>query len=90
VRKGWGDFYEWNRSGNYVPFPTSNDGSPKGGYYLLRATVNPLGLLIETNERDNVSYALIRVFNDGRVQLLERGYGRDPWNGPKEILTESP
>jgi hypothetical protein len=90
LRKGWGDFYEWNRGGNYVSFPATASGVPLEGYYVLQGVTDPEGLIVETNEDDNVSYALIHVFTDGRVELLERGYGRDPWDPHKEVLPESP
>jgi hypothetical protein len=87
---GWGDAYEWNRGGNYVSFPEGDLGQPLAGYYVLRVTSDPDRLVIETNEKDNVSYGLIRVSSDGTVELLERGYGTDPWDKEKEIATAVP
>ncbi|MCA1850463.1 MAG: hypothetical protein LC672_05310, partial [Acidobacteria bacterium] len=90
---GWGDIYEWNRPGNYVAL-TSNyqtpTGAPRPGFYLMQGRTDPLGLVKETNEKDNFSYALIEILDDGSVKLWERGYGRNPWSGPRVVLTEAP
>lgn len=77
---GWADIYEWNRSGQYVDFPVNEDGSLAAGHYVIRGTADAADLLVESNEADNVSYALIRVESDGSIDLLERGYGTDPWD----------
>ena len=92
LQAGWGDVYEWNRSGNYIDFPQSPPGSriPKGGFYVLRGMTDPLGLIAESNEADNTSYAFIEVRNEGHVKLLERGYGTDPWDPNKVVLGVSP
>jgi hypothetical protein len=42
------------------------------------------------NDADNTSYAFINISNDGRVTLLDRGYGTDPWDPNKVVLTVSP
>jgi hypothetical protein len=92
LQAGWGDVYEWNRSGNYIDFPQSSPGSqtPKEGFYLVRGVTDPAGLVEESEEADNTSYAFINVGNDGHVTLLERGYGTDPWDPNKIPLTVSP
>lgn len=92
LQAGWGDVYEWNRSGNYIDFPQSSPGSqtPKAGFYLVRGVTDPLGLVEESEEADNTSYAFINVGNDGQVTLLERGYGTDPWDPNRTLLTVSP
>lgn len=92
LQAGWGDVYEWNRSGNYIDFPQSSPGSqtPKDGFYLVRGATDPLGLVVESDEADNTSYAFIEIGNDGYVTLLERGYGTDPWDPKKVVLTISP
>jgi hypothetical protein len=92
VQAGWGDIYEWNRGGNYVAFPEveGSPGKPVAGSYVLRATADPLGKIIETDETDNVSYARIQVFEDEQVVLLERGYGSDPWDPSKKVLKVTP
>jgi hypothetical protein len=92
LEAGWGDIYEWNRSGNYIDFPQSPSGSrtPRDGFYVVRGVSDPLGLVVETDEADNTSYAFIEVRNDGHVKVLERGYGTDPWDPNKVVLTVSP
>lgn len=92
LQAGWGDVYEWNRSGNYIDFPEASPGSqtPKAGFYLVRGVTDPLGLIEEADEADNTSYALINVSEDGSATLLERGYGTDPWDPNKVVLTVSP
>jgi hypothetical protein len=92
LQAGWGDVYEWNRSGNYIDIPQSSPGSqtPKAGFYVVRGVTDPLALVVESDEADNTSYAFINIRNDGRVTLLERGYGTDPWDPNKAILTVAP
>lgn len=87
---GWGDAYEWNRSGNYVDFPQTSEGDPRSGYYVLRGTTDPNDRVIESDEGDNASYALVYVHENGDVDLLERGYGDHPWDADKAVLTTSP
>lgn len=93
---GWGDVYEWNRGGNYVDFPTDPPGVLVPGYYLLRGVTDPEGLILESDDGDNESYAFIQVLtvpdapSAQRVRLLERGYGTDPWDPSKRILTAVP
>jgi hypothetical protein len=98
VNAGWSDIYEWNRGGNYVDFPLANpDDSTSGarpGYYVVRGTSDPSGLIIESNDHDNSSYALIHVtrgsaLDPPRVEVLERGYGLDPWS-PKTVAAVTP
>lgn len=92
LQAGWGDVYEWNRSGNYIDFPQSSPGSqtPKAGFYVVRGVTDPAGLVEESDEADNTSYAFINVAKDGHVTLLERGYGTDPWDPNKILLHVSP
>lgn len=90
LQAGWGDIYEWNRSGNYAAFPQTSAGMPRAGYYVLRGVTDPQARIIETNETDNVGYALIRVDPAGRVELVERGQGTDPWDPHKVVLTVVP
>ncbi|HVL64530.1 MAG TPA: hypothetical protein VM573_05090 [Actinomycetota bacterium] len=80
---GWGDFYEWQRFEQYVEFPRPVLGDPDG-YYVLRVTVDSEGRIRETNERDNASYAYLRVEGDD-VRIVERGYGGDPWD-PRRVV----
>ncbi len=79
LSSGWGDFYEWQRVEQFVPFP-EDDGSPKPGFYLLRATVDPEDQIRESNEKDNASFAYFEVPTDQRlpIRIIERDYGTDP------------
>ncbi len=79
---GWGDVYGWYRPGNYVEFGTNRDGT-----YVVRATVDKRGRVKETNERNNVGYALISVTGLD-VALLERGRGTDPWDPNKVVIRD--
>ena len=90
LQTGWGDAYEWNRSGNYVSFPMDPSGIPQQGLYLVRGEADPGHLIRETNESDNFGYALIEILADGSVKFWERGYGLGPWDPMKQVLTESP
>lgn len=86
---GWGDIYEWNRSGNGIPLPESMER----GWYLLRVTVDPQGWLIESDESDNESYALFEVSGDRfarTISVSQRGLGRSPWSAPKRVSTTIP
>lgn len=90
IQTGWGDIYEWNRSGNYVDFPQAVPGVPQAGFYVLRGTTDPLHQIVEADNSDNISYALFEVTTLGDVKLLERGYGRDPWDSHKVVLDVAP
>lgn len=92
LQAGWGDAYEWNRDGNYVNFPQSlpGGGIPKEGFYLLRGTADFASQVVESNEDDNSSYAFFEVSSNGKVELIERGYGTDPWDPSKLVLTVAP
>jgi len=78
---GWGDLYEWARVEQFIEFPINADGSPRDGYYLLRATVDSTldgaGRLIESNEDDNTSYVFFKVTN-GVIEIIKRDYGLEP------------
>lgn len=77
---GWGDVYEYDRSGNYVPFSVTD------GDFVLRSTVDAENVFLESNEKDNTSYAWIRV-EGGEIELLEHGYGTDPWD-PHKVISQ--
>ncbi len=79
---GWGDIYRWYRPGNYVEFTGLEDGD-----YVLQEFLDIHGWVLETSERDNVGYAYIRVEGD-EIKLLERGYGRHPWDASKVVLSD--
>lgn len=80
LSRGWADVYDWRTSGNYVEFGPNEDG-----LYVLRSGFDARDLVDETNERDNYAYALIEV-EGTRVDVLERGYGKDPWDPHKEVV----
>lgn len=71
---GWGDYYRWQRPGQYVDF----SGQPDG-LYVVQVTIDPTDNVLEQDESDNTSYALVRVTGD-EVELLERGHGESPWD----------
>jgi hypothetical protein len=77
---GWGDVYRWQRPGQYVDFGAGGDG-----YYVVRGIVDTGNDVLESNERNNVSYALILVAGDS-VDIVERGLGRDPWDRSKRVV----
>jgi hypothetical protein len=93
LQAGWGDLYEWNRTGNYAALPPEYQIGPglgRPGYYVLIGQTDAEGRIEETNEEDNFGYALVQIFSDGSVKLLERGYGQWPWDPRRQVLTESP
>lgn len=77
---GWGDVYRWQRPGMYVEF----DGNGNGRY-VVRSLVDQLNNVLESDDTDNVSYAYIQVEGD-TIQLLERGWGTDPWDPAKVVF----
>lgn len=79
---GWGDFYRWQRSGQYIDFSGVGDGT-----YVVRATVDILDNVLETDDTDNASYALIEVVGDD-VTILERGYGSSHLDPAKVLATD--
>lgn len=86
---GWGDVYEWNRSGQYVPFPTDALGRPRDGDYVLQGVADRQGLIRETDEGDNVSYAHIRM-RSGEAEVVERGYGQGPFDPHRREAITAP
>jgi hypothetical protein len=81
---GWGDYYEWDRPGNFVDFGLNGDG-----LYVVRITADPDGYILETDPSDNVAYSLIRVTGD-QVEHLESGRGTDPWDRCRSPLPLGP
>lgn len=77
---GWGDIYRWQRPGQYVEFGSNGDG-----LYVVQSTVDKQNETVELNENDNTAYALIRVVGE-RVDLLERGQGKSPWDPGKVVF----
>lgn len=79
---GWGDIYRWQRPGQYVEFFGNDDG-----LYVVRATADINGWVLETTDRDNHGYALIRVEGD-EIEVLERGRGLHPWDPKKTVIRD--
>jgi len=79
---GWTDIYDAQTPGNYIEFEGNRDG-----YYVVRSTVDGSDKILETNERDNTSYAYIRV-EGTKIKILERGYGQDPWDPDKQVIVD--
>ena len=80
LSRGWTDIYGWTTSGNYVEF-----GSHDDGLYVVRSGFDTRDLVDETNERDNYAYALVEVTGT-KVKVLERGYGKDPWDPRRKVV----
>jgi len=91
LERGWGDQYRWQRPGQYVPYDLAAeaDGSMRAGLYLVRVTADPKHRLIETNENDNVGYALIEVTEDDRVVVCELGRGMSPWDPRRTVVADA-
>lgn len=79
---GWGDVYRWQRPGQFVDFSGQPDGD-----YVVRATVDALGNVLESDETDNASYAWVRVSGD-EVTVVERGRGASPWDPAKVVADD--
>jgi hypothetical protein len=77
---GWGDVYRWQRPGQYVEFGGNGDG-----LYVVRCTVDKGDSILETNETDNSSYALIKVTGE-KIDLIERGQGASPWDPARVVF----
>lgn len=81
LTSGWGDVYRWQRPGQYVEF-----GGQTDGLYVIRSTVDAQNAILETDETDNTSYALIKVVGRS-IDVIERGRGTDPWD-PEKVVYE--
>lgn len=82
---GWGDVYDWNRAGNYIDFPRDTTGRPVPGDYVIRGITDSENRIVESNETNNASFAYFNVNALGTVDVLERGFGTDPWDPLKEV-----
>ncbi|MDP9067245.1 MAG: hypothetical protein M3N53_02710 [Actinomycetota bacterium] len=84
---GWGDIYGAQLPGNYIEF-SDDDGErlPNGRYVVLITSDAPDDLL-ETREDDNIGYAYIEVAG-ARVEVLERGRGRGPWDPRRTVVDD--
>ncbi len=96
LERGWGDVYRWQRPGQYLAYDavTDPDGSMTAGRYLVRLTVDPAQHIAETDETNNVGYAVVEVVDGGgpgqdTVLLCEQGMGTDP-SDPDATAVEGP
>ena len=85
---GWGDIYDWNRSGQYVDFPVNPDGTPADGYYVIQGVTDVDDNLLESDENDNTGYTFL-IVQGQTVGICERGYGKSPWDPNKVVLPAS-
>lgn len=77
---GWADIYEWDRPGNYIDFGLNGDG-----YYVVQLEADPVGGVLESNEKDNFGYTYIEV-TGSEVKMIEAGRGRHPWDRCKIVV----
>ncbi len=82
LTQGWGDFYRWQRPGQYVDFSFQGDGE-----YVVRTTVDVHDNVLESDESDNAAYAWLRIIGD-QIEILERGRGDSPWAPGKVVVTD--
>jgi hypothetical protein len=95
LERGWGDVYRWQRPGQYLRYDAvaEPDGSMRAGRYLVRLTVDPIDNIAETDEHDNVGYALVEVRDGGppgrdTVIVCEQGMGADPWDPARIVVPD--
>ena len=81
---GWGDYYEWDRPGNFIDFGLNPDGR-----YVLRLTADPVSGILESNEADNAGYSVIEVAGE-QITLLESGRGSGPWDRCRILIPLGP
>lgn len=81
---GWGDYYEWDRPGNFIDFGINPDGR-----YVLRLTADPVEGILESNEVDNEGYSVVEVAGE-TVTLLESGRGSGPWDRCRILMPLGP
>lgn len=82
LNTGWADLYSWVQDGMYVEWTGNTDG-----LYVVRVTADSKAWILESNETDNTSYALIRIAGD-TIEVLERGLGSSPWDPAKELVAD--
>ena len=93
LERGWGDIYRWQRPGQYLAYDAvaEPDGSMRAGHYLVRFTVDPLDNIEETDEGNNIGYALVEVRDGGglgqdSIVVCEQGSGTDPWDSAHIVV----
>ena len=82
LNTGWADLYSWVQDGMYVEWGDNGDG-----LYVVRAHADSKDWILETDESDNQSYALIRIEGTD-ITVLERGLGSDPWDPAKQLVDD--
>lgn len=79
---GWVDVYDRVFPGQFVDFTGQPDGE-----YVVRVTMDRDDLVLESDETDNVSYALIAIAGE-QITVLERGYGFDHTDPDRVVATD--
>jgi hypothetical protein len=79
---GWADIYPVATVGNYIAIRNLPNGK-----YVIRVKIDPTGRIMETNEDDNISYAVF-LRRSKRIRVVERGYGRGPWDPGRQVVHE--
>jgi hypothetical protein len=82
LTQGWADVYAFYQEGMFIDFGNNPDG-----LYVVRIKANANDSIVESNHKDNFSYALIQVTGDV-VKVLERGFGQSPWDPAKTVATD--
>jgi hypothetical protein len=82
LNTGWADLYSWSQDGMYVEWGGNGDGT-----YVVRANADSRDWILESDEGDNASYALIRIEGE-TIDVVERGLGTDPWDPGKIIVDD--
>jgi hypothetical protein len=72
LSRGWGDIYAWNTIGQYI----NVTGLP-GGRYRLRATADTADRFRESKEKNNSTYADIRI-QGSQVSVIRYGPSAQP------------
>lgn len=84
---GWGDIYGAQLPGNYIEFTDDGGQRLRDGRYVVLITSDRSDDVLETSETDNIGYAYIEV-TGSRVEVLERGRGRGPWDPHKTMVDD--
>ena len=87
IGRGWADVYLYSYERSYVDLGDGGDGLFVVGVGTNLDSDDAGYSIAESDARDNQSYALVRVSGD-RVELLERGYGSDPWDPAKVVIDD--
>jgi Lysyl oxidase len=75
LSRGWGDIYSWNKPGQYI-----NITGLANRAYRLRATADTGGWFKEQKEKNNSTYADIRI-KGSRVSVIRYGPSARPISG---------